>query len=80
VHGHTVMLGVARTVVGVVSCGIRGELVAFNAPLLGQLAETELGRDEVYSRGRGQGRSQARQSFLPRLRLCLVIVCPVRSC
>lgn len=40
---HAVMLGVVRTIVKVVSCGIRGELVAFNAPLPGQLAETKLG-------------------------------------
>jgi hypothetical protein len=30
---HAVMLGVVRIVVGVVSCGICGEFVAFNAPL-----------------------------------------------
>ena len=47
--GHAVMLGVARTVVGVVSCGIRGELVAFNAPLPRHLADTELGRGGVPS-------------------------------
>jgi hypothetical protein len=51
VHGHAVMLGMVRTVARVASCGIRGELVAFNAPLLRQLDETEIERDGVSSQG-----------------------------
>jgi hypothetical protein len=35
-HGHKVVLGVVRIEVLVVSYWIRGELVVFNAPLLGQ--------------------------------------------
>jgi hypothetical protein len=36
VHGRTAMLGVVRTVVGVVPHRIHGELVALNVPLPGQ--------------------------------------------
>jgi hypothetical protein len=68
-HGHVAMLGVVTTIVGVASCGIRGELVAFNVPLPGQLAETELGRGGVSYRGR----------LRARLRLFLVVVCLIRS-
>jgi hypothetical protein len=51
VHGHAVILGVVRTVAGVASYGFHGELVAFNATLLGQLADTDLGRGGIPSRG-----------------------------
>jgi hypothetical protein len=68
-------LGVVRAVVRVVSYGIRGEIMVFNAPLIGQLAEIELGWGGVSSWDRG--RPRARQSFLPRLRSCLVVVCPI---
>jgi hypothetical protein len=56
--GHAVMLAMVRTVVGVVSCGIRGEFVALNAPKLGQLAESEFGCGEVPSRCRGRLRAR----------------------
>jgi hypothetical protein len=46
--------------------GFAGELVAFNVPLSGQLAETELGRGGVSSRGRPRARqiyNNAHQGF-----------------
>ena len=43
--GHVVAQGVVRTVVGVTSYVIHGELLPW------QLAEAELGRDEVFSQG-----------------------------
>jgi hypothetical protein len=74
---HTVILGVVRTVVGVVFCEIHEELVAFNVLLPVQLAETKLGRGGVSSRGRG--RLWAMQSSLLRLRLCPDVACPIRG-
>jgi hypothetical protein len=73
--GRAVMQGVVRIVVGMVSYGIHGELVAFNALLPGLLAKIELGQGEVSFRG--QVRLQARWSSLPRLRLCLDVACPI---
>jgi hypothetical protein len=69
------VLGAVRIIAGMVSCGIHRELVAFNVLLLEHLAENELGQGRVSSRG--QGCLRARQSSLPRLRLCLDVTCPI---